>query len=65
MRDVILRDPRAREILMVTLCGMLMYRLVAGNISKRTMMAKAVRRERPGDYWRAIAFALRPFRLKH
>jgi glutaminyl-peptide cyclotransferase len=51
------------EVLIVALGGMLTYRLVSGNINKRTMMAKAVRRERPGDYWRATAFALRPFWL--
>src|SRR5580658_6301113 len=62
MRDVI---PAATlvlaEILTVALGGMLMYRLVSGNIIKRTVLAKAVRRERPGDPWRAIAFALHFF----
>jgi len=43
------------EILMVAVGAMLMYRSVFGNISKRNMLAKAVRQERPGDYWRAIA----------
>jgi hypothetical protein len=42
------------EILMVA-GGMLMYRLVSGNIIKRNMLAKVVRQEGPGDYWQAIA----------
>src|SRR5271156_6834372 len=62
MRDVIpVATLVLAEILIVALGGIRMYRLVSGNINRRTMLAKGVRREGPGDYWRGIAFALRPF----
>jgi hypothetical protein len=54
MRDVISVAPLVlAEILMVALGGMLMYRLVSGNIIKCNML-KAVGRERSGGCWRAI-----------
>jgi hypothetical protein len=60
MRDVIpVATLALAEILMVALGGMLMCRLVSGNIIKRNLLAKAVRRERPGDYRRAIAGTFR------
>ena len=63
MRDVIpVATLVLAEILIVALGGMLPYELASGNIIKLTMLAKAERRERPGDYWRAIAlpFFLHP-----
>jgi hypothetical protein len=46
MRDVIpVATLVLAEILIVAFGGMRMYRLVSGNINRRTMLAKTVRRE--------------------
>jgi hypothetical protein len=36
------------------LACMLIYELVSGNVVRRNMLARAVRKERPRNYWRAI-----------